>query len=330
MLYRWNGDLDRFTFIPFVRWDTYDSHRTHADLRELSWTHQAERWSLLVGVSRVFWGVTESRHLVDIVNQSDRVEDLDREDKLGQPLINLTIERNWGALDLYLMPFFRERTFPDKDARLRGPVPVAGAPSYESDLEQWHPDWALRWSHIIGDLDVGIAHFRGTSREPTFRLRGQPAELTLRPRYDLIDQTSFDLQWTHDAWLWKLEAIGRRGQGHYFVATVGGLEYTLFQLLGSSADLGLLLEYLYDGRDRDPTVAPPTFFEHDVFAAVRLALNNVADTQLLVGATIDSRNAQTLAVIESSHRFGNRWLLEFEARWFFDANRDDLAAAFRR
>ena len=330
VLYRWNDGLDRLTFIPFGRWDLDDSHRTHFDVRELSWIHQAESWSLLVGVGRVFWGVTESRHLVDVINQDDLVEDIDGEDKLGQPLLNLTLERGWGALDLYLLLFFRERTFPDGDARLRGPLPVEGAPSYASDLRQWHPDWAVRWSRSLGEFDVGIAHFRGTSREPRFRLRPEPDELTLRPRYDVIDQTSLDLQWTHDAWLWKLEVIGRAGHGDYFGATVAGVEYTLFQVLDSPADLGLLAEYLYDGRDPDPTAAPPTLFDHDVFAGIRLALNNADDTQLLVGATLDTRSAQTLAVLEASHRLGESWLAELETRWFFAGEPDDFVAGLRR
>jgi hypothetical protein len=45
-------------------------------VRELNWIHQAETWSLLAGVGKVFGSVTESRHLVDIINQTDLVEDI--------------------------------------------------------------------------------------------------------------------------------------------------------------------------------------------------------------------------------------------------------------
>ena len=173
-------------------------------------------------------------------------------------------------------------------------------------------------------------HFRGTSREPRFRLRPELDELTLRPHYDVVDQTSIDLQWTHDAWLWKLEALGRAGQGDYFGAAVAGFEYTLFQVLDSPADLGLLAEYLYDGRDSNPAVAPPTLFDDDVFAGVRLALNDAADSQLLLGATVDTRSAGTVALLEASRRLGESWLAELELRWFFAGGRDDLGAAFRR
>ena len=44
---------------------------------------------LLVGAAKVFWGTAESRHLVDIINQTDAVEDIDEEDKLGQPMVKV-------------------------------------------------------------------------------------------------------------------------------------------------------------------------------------------------------------------------------------------------
>ncbi len=47
-------------------------------------------------------------------------------------------------------------------------------------------------------------------------------ESRLEPRYDLIHQGGLDLQYTQDAWLWKLEAIVREGQGGVFAAAVGG------------------------------------------------------------------------------------------------------------
>ncbi len=151
----------------------------------------------------------------------------------------------------------------------------------------------------------------------------------MRPRYDIIDQTSLDFQWTHNAWLWKLEAIGRNGQGDYFGAAVVGFEYTKFQIFESSADLGLLMELLYDGRDDDAAVAPPTRFNNDLFAGFRLALNNTADTQVLGGPIVDLATGEISTFLEASHRIGQRWLAEFETRWLFNADLDSLAAGFR-
>jgi len=37
--------------------------------------------------------------------------------------------------------------------------------NFESDAEQGHLDFALRYSHTIGDWSVGLSWFNGTSRE---------------------------------------------------------------------------------------------------------------------------------------------------------------------
>ena len=69
----------RVSIVGFARGDLQDSQRSHADLRETFWGIDSEIWDLTVGVGKVFWGVTESRHLVDVINQTDLVEDIDQE-----------------------------------------------------------------------------------------------------------------------------------------------------------------------------------------------------------------------------------------------------------
>ena len=64
------------------------------------------------------------------------------------------------------MPMFRERTFAAGEGRLRGPAPVQGGASYESSAGRWHTDFAARWSQTLGDVDLGVGGFYGTSREP--------------------------------------------------------------------------------------------------------------------------------------------------------------------
>ena len=123
-------------------------------------------WTLFAGAGKVFWGKTEAHHLVDIINQTDSVEDIDTEDKLGQPMINLTLERDWGALDLFFLPYFRERTHPGERARLRGAFPVLENAVYTSGAGRGHPDFAVRWSYFTNSLDLAVSAFRGTSREP--------------------------------------------------------------------------------------------------------------------------------------------------------------------
>ena len=97
------GSGSSFTFVPFFRLDSADSERTHFDVRELTYLWLHDDFELRLGVRKVFWGVTEVLHLVDIINQTDLVEGFDGEEKLGQPMVNLSVSRDWGTLDLFVL-----------------------------------------------------------------------------------------------------------------------------------------------------------------------------------------------------------------------------------
>ena len=154
----------QISIAPFLRLDGRDDERTHGDLREAYWRFVWSDWELLAGVNQVFWGVTESRHLVDVINQIDAVEDIDQEDKLGQPMILLALQKGWGRIEGFLLTGFRERTFPGSAGRLRTPLPVdTNAALYESSAEDRRIDLAVRYSHYFGDWDFGAHAFSGTT-----------------------------------------------------------------------------------------------------------------------------------------------------------------------
>ncbi len=327
--YSWNDDRDRLTAILFARYEYEDRRRRHVDVRELHWLHAGPSWDLLFGVGKVFWGVAESRHLVDIINQTDMVEDTDGEDKLGQPMVQFSLLQDWGTLTFFAMPRFRERTFPGRRGRLRSALPVdTGQAVFESSLDVWHPDFAVRWVHTLGVWDIGLAHFSGTSREPRFQpgLDGEGRPV-LVPHYDLIHQTSLDLQLTTGGLLGKLEVITREGHGRRFAALVAGFEYTFFGMLGSAADLGVLAEYLFDDQGSG---APGTPFENDLFVGTRLALNDTQDTSVLAGAIVDLDTQATFGIVEASRRLGDRWVIDLEARVFANVPASEVLFSLRR
>ena len=103
----------------------------------------------------------------------------------------------------------------------------------------------------------------------------------------------------------------------------------MYQIRESAADLGLLVEYLRDDRDRDPTVAPATVFQNDLFLGARLALNDIQDTSVLAGAIVDLDNQSSVVLIEAERRLGNRWSIDVEARLFLNADDDPLLNNFR-
>lgn len=320
-----------FSIVPFARYDSQDDERTHFDMRELYWLFDEGKWEVLAGIDRVFWGVAESRHLVDVINQTDLVEDPDEEDKLGQPMIRLTLdlkptlklqsaqskERDWGRLSLFLMPGFRERTFPGIEGRLRGPLPVdEDAVVFTDGASRDRIDLALRYAHTLDRWHLGLHYFHGNSREP--RLGPNETHTHLIPYYDLINQVGVDLQYTGDVWLGKFEGIVREGQGRTFGALVSGFEYTWYQAFGTHADLGFLVEYLYDDRDDDNPSEPVaiTPFDNDIFVGTRLSLNDEQNIALLAGVTTDLDNDEYSFNLEVERRFTDNISAELLVRLF--------------
>lgn len=327
-----------FTLAPFFRFDAGDNRRTHVDLREAYFLLLGElgnqEWEMRLGVDRVFWGVTESRRLVNIINQVDLVEHPHKEPTLGQPMAHLTLSGDWGAVELFGLTGHRARTFPGRSGRLRFPFIVDNERvSYESDAGRWHPDVAARYSRSAGNMDVGISVFDGNSRDPLLLpdvdRKGLPV---LLPQYERIRQVGLDAQLTAGSWLFKIEALGRAGardrrgvEVEYVAATMGG-EYTFYSFIGSAADLSLIGEWNYDGRGRNAT----NIFQNDLFIAARLAFNDIQSTEVLGSVMNDIDTTTRVFTFEFNRRISGRFSLHLEAIALLEVDASDLSYASRR
>jgi len=295
------GDNGSLTVTPFARVDGNDSERSHVDFREFIYTHVGDTWEAKAGLGKVFFGVAESDNLVDFINQTDLVESLTTDQKLGQPMINLLLIRDWGNIDFYVLPGFRERTFPGVDGRPRIPIPVnTDAAEFEASNGNDHVDFAARVSGVVGDWDLGAHVFHGTAREPV--LNFDPQTNTLTPLYVQKTEIGLDAQATLESWLLKAELVYRQGElieDHTSLVT--GFEYSFFDIKGSGADLGIVAEYLFDGRDENTQ----SFTQNDVLLALRFALNDAASTDVLAGVITDLDGNGNSISVEASRRIGS-------------------------
>jgi hypothetical protein len=309
-------DYMNFELILFGRVDQHDRNRTHGDIREGFFELFFDQWTFGFGIHKVFWGVTESKHLVDIINQTDLVEDFDTDVKLGQAMVTTSFTHDKaGTYSLYVMSWARPLVFPGPQGRPTLPIPVDNdLRVYQSRLKQGHIDVAFRWSHSMAGFDWGLSYFFGTAREPQLfgDPPGSPLPTALRPVYELIHQGGLDLQYTREGWLLKVESIVRGGQGPAFGAVTGGFEYTFYQVNGSIVDIGLILEYNYDGRDNNTFI----IFENDFFTGIRLSLSDVGSTEFLAGSFIDAKDGSVFIGAEASRRFGEHWKILLEGRGY--------------
>lgn len=319
-------DNNSLTITPYLRLDSDDSERNSVDFRELYWLHVGSNWEFGAGLSKVFWGVTESQHLVDIINQTDAVAAVDGEEKLGQPMLRYSYTTDAGAIDVFLLPGFRERTFPGEEGRLRPGLLIADDARYESAAEENHVDIAGRWVETLGDWDVGLSFFKGTSRDPEFIPINENQQLQLQPYYRQIQQLGVDAQLTTGQWLWKIESLYREGMAKDYGAFTGGFEYTFYGVRQSFIDVGLIVEYSYDSRDEEAA----TTMQNDVFVGGRISWNDQASSELLFGLTQDCDESSHAGKVEANTRIGESTKVYLEA-WFFQSEQlSDPLYAFKQ
>ncbi|MGB2222564.1 hypothetical protein [Neptunomonas sp.] len=318
--WQWNNGYDAAVITPFFRVDQQDSKRSHVDLREGYWLHVADTWELKLGVAQVFWGVTEFQHLSDVINQTDFVEDIDGEDKLGQPLLKLSLVSDMGIFDVYILPGFREQTSAGSHGRFRLPIVLDNDDAtYESSQKDKHVDVVLRWSHSTGPFDLGAYVFKGTNREAVLNSQLEGSELKLVPYYTQMTQVGGDLQYTSGNWLWKAEGIWRDTKEHTLRATQTGFEYTFYGIANSAIDMGMLAEYSWDSDGEKSS----RLFQNDLSIGVRFGMNDVQSTEVLMGLTYDLDYHSTSFGLEASRRLGNSWKLSLDARIFNANDKED-------
>lgn len=331
LFWRWNDGQDSLEFIPSARIDQHDDERTHADIRELAWIHVGDQWESRIGIRRIFWGVTEFQHLVDVVNQSDSVEDVDNEDKLGQPMVNLSLVKDWGIVDLFVLPYFRERTFAGEEGRPGLPFINADGALYQDDDQQQHVDYALRWAKSLDNFELGLSVFDGTSREPL--LIPDPnvvvvpeLPMPLLPYYYQITQLGFDLQAVGGDTLWKLEFIRNQNDMDDYSALQAGFEHSIYGVLATAVDLGLLMEYGWN--DREDQFAGLN--QNDLFLGARLGFNDADSSELLAGVSYDLDHQSRSLLIEGSTRLSNSFKASIDVRLFSADEMADPIYLFRQ
>jgi len=343
-------------FIPIPIIDLIEPrtvNNSYGDIRELLYTHisDSNTWEIRAGIGKVFWGVTEAQHLVDIINQDDLRADIDGEDKLGQPMINFTYVSNIGNFDFFLLPGFREKQYQINEGRLN-PLFVQDQSfimldenntDFESDDEEQHIDFALRWSHSIGVSDIGLSYFQGTNRDPLLfgqviseerfinnPIDARPSVTTggttefanlnfVTPYYEQMTQVGIDYQATIDAWLLKLEAI--------YVDSDSLKTLLQDQLAGKTSDFttdytafAMGFEYTFNSIFNSPAdlgliveylsdsreFESTSPYQNDVFLGLRLAQNNEKDRTVLIGVSQDLDIDSYIAIAEISRRIGKR------------------------
>ena len=314
-------DNDKHALIvkAFARADSGDSRRSHGDLREAKYRYVNGDFELTLGVDKVFWGVAEFVHLVDIINQTDFVESVDGEEKLGQTMVRASYVSPIGTFTGFFMPEFKPRNFSGSDGRPNGNFLVdTRREFYQSSDGRNHDDFAFRYNSSFDVWDLGLSYFNGTSREPLLIKKNLIANLIV-PYYPQREQFSIDLQATLDSWLLKLEALKQIERTESVDRLVAGFEYTYYGIFDSFSDLGVVVEYMWDERKLEA----PNLFNDDLGIGLRWTANDVNSTTLLAGAIYDLETSSVALSFEAERRLSNQLKFSLEARFQVNVDKQD-------
>lgn len=318
----WDNSNQLIQFEGFARLNQHDIEQTHWDIRELYYQLIIENWELSVGKKQIYWGFTESNHLVNIINQDDLLEGNGVAHKLGQSMIHISKYSEMGTVDVMLMRGFNPIRFPGDKGRLRPHFTVDYfSTTYESKNGVDNIDFAIRWSHNISAIDFGLSHFKGTSRTPIFK---STDGVSFTPYYELIDQAGLELQASLGSMLWKLEAIQRKSDRKKIWAYTFGGEYTFVS--ESGYDIGILSEYNYDNRGAESI----TGLNDDVFVGIRIALNDEQSTSFLAGMSKDNENGTISYFAEANRRLGDSWKINVKVLGFKDVAENEFLYLLRK
>ena len=220
------------TLTPCARLTGRGSDRSHFVIREVHVSFRTGDWDFLIGINKVFLGVAETRHLVNIVNRLDIVEDTDEEGIFWLSMVAVGLEKDWGRLD-FRLPGFQERDFPDWRGRLRAPQSVdENGAILESENGKAFIDVATRYSQDFGDWDFGFSGFPRSQPGSAIaieRRRVSPGT-ELRPHHSGGSRPAIHIGLGSGS-----SRASSTGHGGSFGAMVGGFEYTIFQIADTTS-----------------------------------------------------------------------------------------------
>ncbi len=318
---------------PYYRYDQHDKERSLFDIAQGYFLYFNNNNEFKIGKEKVFWGVTELKNLVDIINSSDGAYG-DEKAKLGQSLISYSyINNKIGFVDFIYMPEFHKSTQVGKRGRLRLNLPTETHNTiYEGGAGDRKPSWAVKWQNSIGGSDISFQYFRGNSRETSTLPIIENGQLKYFSGYERITNLGSFFQKVYGPIIYKFEGIKRNGQKNSlfkrenYYSYITGVEYVETRILDKIWDLSFFIEYSNDERGKLST----DIFQNDIFFGTRINFNDIEGTELTQAITIDLDGNGNTGNLEISTRLQESLRFSAEYNFYWSMKPSDTLYSFRR
>ena len=318
---------------PEYRYDHHDKERSLFDISQGYFLYFNDHSEFKIGKEKVFWGVTELKNLVDIINSPDEASG-EEKSKLGQSLISYSyINNKFGFIDLIYMPLFHEPTKVGKNGRLRLNLPTQNYnTSYEGGAGRKIPSWAIKWQNSFRETDISLQLFRGTSRNGSTLPKLENGEIKYFAGYERITQIGSFLQSIFGPIIFKFEGIRRNGQKNTlyerenYYSYITGIEYVVTRPFDKIWDLNIFAEYSNDDRGSNSN----DIFQNDLFIGTRINFNDVQGTEFTQMLTLDLNGDGNTGNLEISTRLKDSVRIAANYTSYWSVNNKDTLYSFRR
>ncbi len=245
---------------------------------EFYWLTEFDGFDVTLGKAKQYWGIMETRNLVDVINTTDYLQGYNSTEKLAQNMFKVGIPSGSSQLDLYLLEGGEPRQFYEQATRFE-PLEVADTPRYSAQTSHSDMDLAARYWYYDDNLEIAFTLFKGTTRTPLII----EEESRNVPYYYEIFQQGLELLFVDDRTLYKLEAVSVKGDGDDddFVGASLGVEYAISRFFRKS-DLTLVGEYHLDDKDERSAMVS---FDDYVMLGGLMSFNDVYLSTFRVGVT---------------------------------------------
>lgn len=245
---------------------------------EFYWLSELDGFDITLGKAKQYWGIMETRNLVDVINTTDYLQGYNSSEKLAQNMLKIGIPSTSSQIDLYLLEGGEPRQFYEEPTRFE-PLQVVDDPRYSEHTSNSDIDLAARYWYYDDNLEVAFTLFKGTTRTPLIIEEGGKNF----PYYYEIFQQGLELLFVDDRTLYKLEAVSIKGDGNDddFVGASVGVEYAISRFYKKS-DLTLVGEYHVD--DKDPQSAMVSFDDYVMLGGL-MSFNDVYLSTFSAGVT---------------------------------------------
>lgn len=310
------------------RFDQFDAERRILNIQELWVEARLGVLRLRGGVDTVNWSRMEAFHPADVLNSRFLDSRIENPDKLGEPMVGAKLLGFGGSLNVMFLPAVIAPVLPSSVSRQSFvPGVELGDPVWlrpdGSVVERFAPQGGAFAERTFGSADLSVHVLQHQDRsQPLIVFDSVAGEV--RPLYQTVRQVGGTYNHAIGPMVAKAETVYRDfRQGDDAPSPYGplpdrdhvtaavGVEYG-----GgwgrTSSNLLLEAQFLRQVRGDAPDWASQlSFFEQDVLAGWRWALNDASDRSILALAIVDVRTFEdVLATVRYNQRVGQAWIFE--------------------